>query len=142
MKKNVKSKTSRLNYDNLFSLNRIGRSDLVEGGRSISVGLEFEKQNLSNEKIFGFRIGNVIKDKKSSKLPTKSKLDQTRSDLVGDISLNINNNLDLEYKFSYDRDLDHSNYDSIGTNFKINNLFCSNNVFWNFYWKFISYKNA
>ena len=123
--KNISTDDVRLNYDNLFSLNRIGRSDLVEGGRSISVGLEFEKQNLSNEKVFGFRIGNVIKDKKSSKLPTKSKLDQTRSDLVGDISLNINNNLDLEYKFSYDRDLDHSNYDSIGTNFKINNFVTS-----------------
>ena len=120
--KNISSDDVRLNYDNLFSLNRIGRTDMVEGGRSLSVGLEFENQNLSNEKIFGFRIGNVIKDKKNSKLPTKSKLDQTRSDLVGDISFNINNNLDVDYKFSYDRDLNHSNYDSLGVNFKVNNF--------------------
>jgi len=123
--KNISTDDVRLNYDNLFSLNRIGRSDMVEGGRSLSIGLEFEKQNLADEKIFAFKIGNVIKDKKSSTLPTKSKLDQTRSDVVGDIALNLNNNLDIEYKFSYDRDLDHSNYDSIGTNFKINNFVTS-----------------
>ena len=41
---------------------------------------------------------------------------------LGDISLNLSNNFDLEYKFSYDRDLDYSNYDSIGTKFKVNNF--------------------
>ena len=125
--KNISGDDFRLDYENLFSLNRIGRSDMVEGGRSLTIGVEFEKQNLSDEKIFGFKIGNVIKDKKSSNLPTKSKLDQTRSDIVGDISLNLSNNFDLEYKFSYDRDLDYSNYDSIGTKFEVNNFVTSFN---------------
>ena len=123
--KNISGDDVRLDYNNLFSLNRIGRSDIVEGGRSLSMGVEFEKQNLSDEKIFGFNIGNVIKDKKSSNLPTKTKLDQTRSDIVGDISLNLSNNFDLEYKFSYDRDLDYSNYDSIGAKFEVNNFVTS-----------------
>jgi LPS-assembly protein len=95
---------------------------MVEGNRSLTIGVEFEKQNLLNEKMFGFNIGNVIKDKKSSNLPTKSKLGQTRSDIVGDVSLNLIKNFDLEYKFSYDRDLDYSNYDSIGTKFEVNNF--------------------
>jgi LPS-assembly protein len=125
--KNISGDDVRLGYYNLFSLNRIGRSDMVEGGRSLTIGAEFEKQNLSNEKIFGFNIGNVFKDKKSSNLPTKSKLDQTRSDIVGDISLNLSSNFDLEYQFSYDRDLDYSNYDSIGTKFEVNNFVTSFN---------------
>jgi LPS-assembly protein len=120
--KNVSGSNVRLNYNNLFSLNRIGASDMVEGGRSLAIGLEFEKQNLLQEKIFGFNIGNVIKDKKNSNLPTKSKLDQTRSDIVGNISLNLSNNFDIGYAFSYDRDLDYSNYDSIGTKFEVNNF--------------------
>ena len=37
---------------------------MVEEGRSMTFGLEFEKQNLLNEKIISFNIGNVIKDKK------------------------------------------------------------------------------
>ena len=125
--KNISGDDVRLGYGNLFSLNRIGRSDMVEGSRSLTIGVEFEKQNLLNEKMFGFNIGNVIKDKKSSNLPTKSKLGQTRSDIVGDVSLNLIKNFDLEYKFSYDRDLDYSNYDSIGTKFEVNNFVTSFN---------------
>ena len=42
---------------------------------------------LMNEKILGFNIGNVLKDKKNNDLPTKTKLNQTRSDIVGNILL-------------------------------------------------------
>ena len=76
--------------------------------------LEFEKQNLLNEKIISFNIGNVIKDKK--KIPLclqKSKLDQTRSDIVGKFAYHFNENIQFDYNFSYDRDLDFSNFDAI-----------------------------
>ena len=71
-----------MDYSSIFSPNRIGRSDMVEKGKSITLGLEFEKQNLSNEKILGLNIGNIFKDKKNETLPNKSKLNQTRSDIV------------------------------------------------------------
>ena len=44
---------------------------------------------------------------------------------MGDVSLNLSNNFDLEYIFSYDRDLDYSNYDSIGAKFEVNNFVTS-----------------
>ena len=34
---------------------------MVEKGNSLTLGLEFEKQNFKNEKILGFNLGNVIK---------------------------------------------------------------------------------
>ncbi len=55
-------------------------------------------------------------------LPNKSKLNQTRSDIVGELEYKANNFIDLNYKFSFDRDLHHSNYDSIGSTFTINNF--------------------
>ena len=120
--KDISSDTVRLKYDNLFSSNRIGRTDMVEEGKSLTVGVEFEKQNLSNEKIYGLNIGNVIKDKKNSSMPSRAKLDQTRSDLVGNFYYKPNESINLEYKFSYDRDLDFSNYDSIRAQFGSNNF--------------------
>ena len=48
--KNISSDDTRIDYDNLFSPNRIGRSDMVEKGNSITLGIEFEKQNLNNDK--------------------------------------------------------------------------------------------
>ncbi len=102
----------RLGYGNLFAINRI-RNAAVEEGRSLTIGLEFEKQDILNKKIIAFNVGNVIKDKKNSAMPSKSKLDQTRSDIVGGFEYNFNEYNKLEYDFSFDRDLDYSNYDAI-----------------------------
>ena len=79
------------------------------------MGLEYEKQNLNNEKILGFNLGNVLKDKKNQDLPSKTKLDQTRSDLVGNFYYKLNEIIELDYNFSFDRDLNFSNYDSLQT---------------------------
>ena len=63
--------------------------------------------------------------KKNNNLPIKSKLDQTRSDIVGGISYNLNSNLELNYDFSYDKDLEYSNYDSLNAIFGINKFLTS-----------------
>ena len=120
--KNISSTGSKMDYSSIFSPNRIGRSDMVEKGKSITLGLEFEKQNLSNEKILGLNIGNIFKDKKNEALPNKSKLNQTRSDIVGDIFYKFDDKFELNYNFSYDRDLDFSNYDAISAKFGINKV--------------------
>ena len=123
--KDISSTGARLDYSSVFSLNRIGSSNTVEGGRSLTLGLEFEKQNLNNEKILGFNLANVIKDRENKNLPSKSKLNQTRSDFVGEFDYSLNDVIDLSYKFSYDRDLHHSNYDSVASTFKVNNFITS-----------------
>ena len=123
--KNISSSDTRLEYDNLFSPNRIGRSDMVEKGNSVTVGLEFEKQNLNNERILGFNLGNVLKDKKNEDLPIKTKLNETRSDIIGNVFYKLNDNIELNYNFSYDRDFDYSNYDSINAIFGLNKFVTS-----------------
>ncbi len=120
--KNISSSGLVMDYGTIFSPNRIGRSDMVEKGKSLTLGLEYEKQNFNNEKIVGFNIGNVFKDEKNHSLPNQSKLDQTRSDIVGDVYYKFDDKLELNYNFSYDRDLDFSNYDSISAKFGANKL--------------------
>ncbi len=123
--KDISSTGSRLSYDSLFSINRIGRTDMVEEGKSLSIGIEYEKLNLANEKLIGFNIGNILKDKKNSSMPALSKLDQTRSDIIGNIFYEPNSKLKLEYDFSYDRDLNFSNYDAISAEFGDKNFITS-----------------
>ena len=123
--KDISSDTVRLSYGNLFSSNRIGRSDMVEEGKSMTLGLEFEKHNLSNEKLLGFYVGNVLKDKKNNSMPSRAKLDQTRSDIVGNIFYNPSENIKFDYNFSYDRDLNFSNYDAITAELGINKFVTS-----------------
>ena len=119
----ISNKDVLLNYNNVFSLNRIGVSDQVEGGESLSIGLEFQRKNLEGYNILDFKIANVLKLKENIKLPSKSKLNKTRSDLFGSLRYNLNKNLNLGYDFSYDRDLEHSNLEGLNVNFSLNNVF-------------------
>ena len=84
--KDISDNGTILNYDNIFNFNRIGNSEMVEGGKSLSLGIEFEKQNQNYEKIFSFNIANVIRDKENFNLPSKSNLGKTRSDIFGKLT--------------------------------------------------------
>ncbi len=113
--KDISGKNLRLSYDNIFSFNRIRESHNIEEGRSISFGIEYSRDSKNKSNLFTLGLANSISDKKNNNLPSKSKLDQTRSDIVGKLNFNPTNILDIDYNFSYDRDLKHSNYQSITT---------------------------
>ena len=120
--KNISDKDVRLNYDNIFALNRIGSNEIVEGGKSITMGLEFEKRDLQDNKMFGLNVANSIRDKKNESLPKKTTLRNTRSDFVGRLSYIPNKILNFDYNFSFDKNLDGSNYESISTVINLNNF--------------------
>ena len=86
-----------------------------------------KKRSLEDEQFLAFNIANSVRDKKNDNLPTKSKLNNTRSDFVGNFSYSPNNFLDLNYNFSYDKNLDGSNYDSVTANLSVNNFITSFN---------------
>ena len=111
--KNISSKDLRLSYDNIFALNRIGTNEIVEGGKSLSLGVEYENKNKNNEKLYSLSLANSISDRANSNLPTKTKLNEERTDLVGKFSFSPNKILNIDYSFSYDNNLKNSNYDSI-----------------------------
>ena len=113
--KNISNKDIRLSYDNIFALNRIGTNEIVEGGKSFSLGIEYEKRNKNNEKLFNLSLANSISDRKNGNLPSKTKLNEKRTDIVGKFSFSPNKILNFDYNFSYDNNLKHSNYDSIST---------------------------
>ena len=56
-------------------------------------------------------------------MPSKSKLNKTRSDIFGDLNYNFNNNLNFGIYFSYDRDLKYSNLDQLNFDLNVNNFF-------------------
>ena len=120
--KNISNNDVRLDFNNIFSHNRIGTNEIVEGGKSVSLGLEYEKRDIKEKKIIGFNIANSISDKKNENLPTKSKLNDTRTDFVGNLFYSPNEILSFDYNFSYDKNFDGSNYDSISTVINVNNF--------------------
>ena len=84
--------------------------------------MEFIRDNIEGYKVFDFKVANVLKLNEDIKLPTKSKLNKTRSDIFGSTNYNFNKNLGIGYKYSYNRDLKYSNLDELNLDFSINNF--------------------
>ncbi len=123
--KNIKGLDRRISYDNVYSLDRIGENNMVEGGFSITMGSEFSYLSKTEQEIFNLSIANVFRNSKDDDLPDKSTLGNKRSDIFGLLKYKPSNLFDLEYEFSLDKNLNDSNFDLIRTNFTINNFVTS-----------------
>ena len=111
-----KSKDDRtIDVNNIFSINRIGYSDTVEGGQSITIGNEyslFDNQNI-DKKILSVNLATALSDAENDKLPINSTLGRKSSDVFGSIEFNANEFIDFDYNFSLDNDLETINSNQI-----------------------------
>tara|TARA_B100000780_G_C21121355_1_gene454276 strand:- start:251 stop:2590 length:2340 start_codon:yes stop_codon:yes gene_type:complete len=112
----------KLNYENLYSLNKVNDLDVIENGLSTSIGFEYKKKKLNKKKIaerneFSFSVGQVISSKENIDIPASTSLDQKFSDVVGITEYNINDKLSVKYNFSLDQNYKTFNYNEIGSEF-------------------------
>ena len=120
--KNARDDDKRINTNNVFSLNRLGLNDSVEGGGSLSFGTEFYKTDFSNRDIFNAKIANVFKYEEDKNLPDNSSLGKKTSDVMGYLSFNPSNFFNINYEFSQDENLKDTNFQLLKNEFKINNF--------------------
>ena len=124
--KDISDEERTINYDNIFLMDRLNKNDLVEGGQSITYGIDFDVlDRFSSRSLLKMGVAQVISDKKKLDLPKKTSLDNKSSDVVGFLDLNFTDNFSLEYDFSIDNSLSHKNYDFISANITLNNLVTS-----------------
>ena len=122
--KNLRSAENLIDYNNIYSINRIGSNETVEGGESITFGNEFSlfEQNYDHKEIFSFNLATSFRNEKNESLSDKSSLGQKTSNIVGQMKINTNEFYDLEYDFLADNNLKDLNYHKISSKFKINNF--------------------
>ena len=117
-----------IDVGNVFSTNRLGIGSTSEAGRSVTLGLDFkmEKEDIKEKmeedmddvnKFFEIKLATVFRDKVEEFIPTSSTLNQKTSNIFGSITNNLYDNLELEYKFSLDNDLNTFEYNQINTTF-------------------------
>jgi LPS-assembly protein len=109
----------RLNYSNLFNLSKVDEIDVVESGFSTALGFDFKKNKIDlvngvGEERLSLSMGQVISERENMDIPSSTSLDQRFSDVVGESSLSINNNVKLKYNFSLDQNYKDLNYNEIG----------------------------
>ena len=120
--KKARDDDRRINFDNVFSLNRLGSNDSVEGGGSLSFGTEYNKTDLTGRDVFTGKIANVFKYEEDKNLPINSSLGNKTSDIMGYLNYNPNNFYNIEYEFSQDENLKDTNYQLLKNEFKVNNF--------------------
>ena len=118
-------KAGRLNYGNLFNLNKINELDVVESGLSTSIGFEYKKNKLNKknkieDQVLSVSAGQVISAEENMDIPASTSLDQHFSDIVGEAKYSYNNKLNFNYNFSLDQGYKNFNYNEIGSDFTLN----------------------
>jgi LPS-assembly protein len=120
--KNYRNTDSRIDVTNIFSLNRSGEQDSLEGGLSLVYGLEYFKTNKNNKNIFEANIANQIRLDEDKNLPINSSLGQKTSNFVGNFILNPSKYISLNYDYSIDENLSDTNYQSLSSTITVNNF--------------------
>ena len=124
--KNLSSDNRRIDTSNIFSINRIGNNETIEGGSSLTYGVIFNKINKkTNKDYLNFEIASLLRIKENPDLPVSSTIGKKMSDIYGNVAIYPSRNLSVKYNFSIDNNLDKTNYDSISTKFRINKFVTS-----------------
>ena len=122
---NLSDLDRKINITNVFSKNRLGINDSIEGGQSVTVGFDYNLKTLENDDFLGFSLGQIFRDTEDTRLPVKSKMQNKSSDIVGNFNLRTDDNFKINYDFSLDNNLETVNYTKIETQLKVNNFLTS-----------------
>ena len=121
--KSYKNENRKISNDNLFDINRLGLIDTLESGQNLTLGLDYKKEKIDNiNRYFELKLGTVLRTKSNDQIPSNSTLNKKNSNFFGKITNNLNKNINFNYEFSINEDLDQVQYNSLGTTFIKNNF--------------------
>ena len=124
--KSIRNNETFIDFNNIFSTNRISSNEVLEGGQSMSFGSEykiFDKLNNLDE-VFEFNIAASFRKDENNDLPIKSSLGKNLK-YSWQSKLKINKFIDINYDFLGDNNLGNFNYHKIKSNFRVNNFVTS-----------------
>ncbi len=119
---NLIGENRRINIVNIFSNNRLGLKDSLEGGQSLTMGAEYNLNKKNGSKFLNMNFAQIYRDINEKRLPTKSKMNTKASDMVGGIKFIPNDYINFDYDFSLDNNLKTSNYNMFKSTFSVNNF--------------------
>ena len=106
---NNKGLDRKITSTNLFSSNRLALNESIEGGKSLTIGFDYN-MNKDPDEIFNLSIGQIFRDINDKRLPVKSTMQNKTSDIVGSLEIKPNDIFNLGYEFSADNNLELMNF--------------------------------
>ena len=134
--KNHEESRRRVDISNVYNFNRLGLSDSMEEGASLTIGFDYKKQKLmkknqtikrnkDGEKIedyFEMKFATIIRANEEKNIPKNSKINKKYSNILGQINYTFSEYISLNYDFSIDNDLSTFEYNSLDAEFTYNNF--------------------
>ena len=121
--KDIRKTDRKINYNNVYDLNRLGIDESNEGGVSLTYGYEYAVKKKSNsEEKMKFGLANNLRFDDNEDLPSNSNLGDKISDFVGIFNYKPNKNFKFDYDFSLKNNLSDKNYELYGFEFYLKNL--------------------
>ena len=121
--KDIRKTDRKINYNNVYGLNRLGIDESNEGGVSLTYGYEYAVKKKSNsEEKMKFGLANNLRFDDNEDLPSNSNLGDKISDFVGIFNYKPNKNFKFGYDFSLKNNLSDKNYELYGFEFYLKNL--------------------
>ncbi len=121
--KNYSESDRFINADNIFNVDRLSLDDSFEEGKSVTVGLDYKKNDLNNiNKYFEAKIATVLRDDEENFIPKKSGINNKNTNLFGSITNNFSENVKIDYDFILDNDFNNFEYNSISTTLNYKNF--------------------
>tara|TARA_A100001234_G_C12637772_1_gene390750 strand:+ start:386 stop:3013 length:2628 start_codon:yes stop_codon:yes gene_type:complete len=121
--KNYSTSNKSITVDNIFNINRLGLTDSFEKGKSLTIGIDYKKENLKDiNKFFEFKLASSFRDKEENFIPSSTGLNKKNSNLFGSAKSVLNENISIDYDFRIDNNYDKFEYNSINTEFSYNNF--------------------
>ena len=121
--KNHSTDERTINANNIFSINRLGIDDSFESGSSITLGIDYKKENIKNtENYLEFKIATVFRDDIENNIPTQTTLNKKNSNIFGAIDYSLSENFIIDYNYAIDNKFENFKYNSIGLDLSLNNF--------------------
>jgi len=127
--KNYSGAYRQIATSNIFNINRLGLDDAFEAGRSLTMGINYQKiQNKQNDvdvdtpKFIELNLATVLRDKEEDGIPITSSLNKKTSNIFGSITNKNSDIFQWNYDFSLNNNLNKIDYHKIGTKISVNNF--------------------
>ena len=108
---------------NIFGINRLGINDSYESGKSLTLGLDYRKENEKNiDKYLEIKFAGILRDTANYKISPASGSQGTTSNLFGSIENRFSEFFKLDYNFSIDNNFQTFEQNEIVAEFNVNNF--------------------
>ena len=121
--KNERNSSTKVDINNVFSINRLSSNSSTEGGVSVTYGNEYSvfdktKQN----KIIDLELANNLRFKKNEDLSRNNQMGEKTSNVFGKIDFNPNEIFSMNYNFILKNDLRNINNENLIADFHYKKL--------------------